>query len=133
VPSTTLAYSDPFGNGLRPYLVLAFTGINGTSGNIVGLLDTGADSTALPTGYAALMGYGPDQLERREIGTAAGLAYCWQAMVPCSASVVGAPALETDLSPTFVASATPLWGRGDIMRLFALTIEDRSQQFTLSW
>ena len=133
MPSTTLAYSSPFGDGLRPYLVLTFTGVNGASGNVVGLLDTGADTTALPEGYAALMGYQASQLERREVGTAGGLGYGWQALVPCTASVVGIPALTLNLMPMFISSPTPLWGRGDIMRLFALTIEDGAQRFTLSW
>jgi hypothetical protein len=133
VPSSTLAYSDPFGNGLRPYLVLALTGINGASGSVVGLLDTGADTTALPEGYAALMGYQPAQLARVEVGTAGGLENGWRAKTPCSASVVGAPELSLELTPTFIKSATPLWGRGDVMRLFALTIEDAKQRFTLHW
>jgi hypothetical protein len=136
VPQVTLDYSDPFGHGVRrPYLSLHFTGINQASGAVIGLLDTGADTTALPNGYASLMGYQSSQLERVEVGTAGGASYAWQAKAPCIATVVGAtpPELTLSLRPAFVESATPLWGRGDVMRLFALTIEDANECFTLAW
>jgi len=134
MPSVELGYTNPFGHGFRPYLILELTGINQASGSVIGLLDTGADTTALPQGYATLMGYETAQLDRIEVGTAAGAAYGWKAMTPCTASVPGAASvLSTQLMPTFISSATPLWGRGDVMRMFALTIEDRAQRFTLSW
>jgi len=135
VPSVELKYSNPFGNGSRPYLTMHATGINGTSGHIVGLLDSGADTTALPLGYANLMGYTADQLQRIEVGTAKGVGYGWRATVPCVATVAGAtpPTLTVSLLPTFVESATALWGRGDVMRMFALTIEDAKGTFTLTW
>jgi hypothetical protein len=133
VPSATLDYSNPFGDGLRPYLVLQLVGINGASGPVVGLLDTGADRTALPEGYLALMGYQPAQVERVKVGTASGPGWGWRARMPCSASLVGAPDLSWQLMPTFIKSATPLWGRGDIMRSFVVTFEDAKQRFTLGW
>lgn len=133
MPTVALPYTNPFGNGLRPYLVLNLTGLTGTSGPIVGLLDSGADNTALPTGYAALMGYQAPQLERIEVGTAKGSGYAWQAKDPCRATLEGS-SLTIDLHPTFVDCATPLWGRGDVMRMFtAVAIEDAAGQFTLSW
>jgi hypothetical protein len=136
VPSVELAYSNPFGHGARPYLALHLIGINGQSGPIVGLLDSGADTTALPAGYAALMGYQAPQLERVEVSTAKGSGHAWRAIVPCTASVVGAtpPLLTSEMRPTFVETATPLWGRGDVMRMFvAVAIEDAAQRFTLTW
>ncbi len=135
MPSIEIDYSNPFGDGLRPYLVLHLTGINGASGNIIGLLDTGADTTALPSGYAPLMGYDAASLERVEVGTAQGVAHAWRARTPCVATVAGAtpPTLTRSLLPTFVDSATALWGRGDVMRLFALTITDAAGKFTLTW
>ena len=39
------------------------TGINGASGNVTGLIDTGADITQLPVGFASLMGYDASTLE----------------------------------------------------------------------
>jgi hypothetical protein len=117
------------------YLAMHVTGVNGASGQIVGLLDSGADTTALPMGYANLMGYTAAQLQRIEVGTAKGVGYGWRATVPCVATVAGAtpPVLTVELLPTFVESATALWGRGDVMRMFALTIEDAREAFTLSW
>jgi hypothetical protein len=57
-----IAYRDFGWGGARPYLVLHVTGINGQSGLIPGLLDSGADNTVLPAGYAPLMGYTGDDL-----------------------------------------------------------------------
>jgi hypothetical protein len=38
------------------------------------------------------------------------------------------------MTPTFVETANPLWGRGDVMRMFiAVAIEDAAQRFTLTW
>ena len=60
MPSHRLPYTDPFGTGSkRPYLVLHVTGPSGASGAIVGVVDSGADSTCLPFSYGSLMGYGP--------------------------------------------------------------------------
>lgn len=133
MPSVTLAYSDPFGHGLRPYLVLTLTGVNGASGNVIGLLDTGADTTALPQGYAPLMGYQAAELERIPVGTAAGGTFAWKATVPCSAALPGVSSLSFQISPTFVTSDTPLWGRGDVIRAFSFEIEDAAQRFKLTW
>jgi hypothetical protein len=69
--SLLIAYRDFGWGGVRPYLVLHVTGINGASGLIPGLLDTGADSTVLPAGYAPLMGYTASDLETKQ-GTQVG-------------------------------------------------------------
>jgi hypothetical protein len=136
VPSLELAYTDFFGRGSRPYLAMQVTGINGQSGPIVGLLDSGADTTALPTGYAALMGYQAAQLERIEVGTAKGSGHGWRAVQPCTATVAGAtpPFLTLSLNPIFVETAHPLWGRRDVMAMFtAVAIEETAQRFTLTF
>ncbi len=105
MPTGVLPYTDPFGNGTRPYLALHVTGINGTSGRIVGLLDTGADTTLLPLGYASLMGYGPQTLTAATVGTAGAPADAHRADVPCAAQVVGIGDVALELHPVFVASA----------------------------
>jgi hypothetical protein len=136
VPSLELVHTDFFGHGSRPYLVMQVTGINGRSGPIVGLLDSGADTTALPTGYAALMGCQAGQLERIEVGTAQGSGHGWRAVQPCTATVAGAtpPFLTLPLTPIFVETAHPLWGWRDVMRMFtAVAIEEAAQRFTLTF
>lgn len=59
----TLPYRDVFSNGARPYLALHVPGLNGAAGDIPGLIDSGADKTSLPSGFASLMGYTAAELE----------------------------------------------------------------------
>jgi hypothetical protein len=135
VPTARLPYSDPFGNGVRPYLVVHLTGPNGRSGNVVGLLDTGADSTALPIGFASLMGYGPAMLTSTTVGTAGAPAQAFHANQPCTAEIPGMTTAPLNLRPVFVfgASASVLWGRSDFMSAFKVCFEENAKHFTLSW
>lgn len=57
--------------GARPYLFLHVTGVDGQARVIPGLIDSGADSSVLPAGYAPLLGYGRADLDRVE-GTQVG-------------------------------------------------------------
>lgn len=57
-----VAYRDLGFGAARPYLVLSVTGVNGQTGLVAGLIDSGADNTVLPAGYAPLMGYTGDSL-----------------------------------------------------------------------
>lgn len=109
-------------------------GVNGTSYGVVGLLDTGADITALPAGHAALMGYGLELLEQTTIGTADGPGVAFRATQQASAIVTGLPSVPIGLSPIFVPGAqTPLWGRTDVMRPFKVLFDDAGEEFTLHW
>jgi Retroviral aspartyl protease len=66
MPDLTVAYRD-FGLGEpRPFLVLVVTGPTGAKGSIAGLIDTGADGTVLPAGYAPLMGYTPADITAQQ-------------------------------------------------------------------
>jgi hypothetical protein len=133
MPAAVLAYSDPFGNGARPYLALHLTGINGASGAVVGLLDSGADVTSLPLGYASLMGYRPETLTSMIIGTAGAPAQAHRANQPCAAEVIGIEGVKFELHPVFVSNATPLWGRSDFMRIFRVLFDEVGQRFELHW
>lgn len=132
----TVPYLDPFSDGaVRPYLALHVTGINGQSGNIPGLLDSGADRTSLPFGYAALMGYTAADLEADQARIADGSTIpTWTAKIPSEAFAVGLPQPTFDLWPTFVpGNATrPLWGRADVFQAFPLLFNEAQQSFTLS-
>jgi hypothetical protein len=136
VPTARLPYSDPFGSGHRPYLGVHLDGVNGRGGDVVGLLDTGADSTALPIGFASLMGYGPATLRAITVGTASAPASAFQATQPCTANVLGiTTAAPLTLQPVFVfgASASVLWGRSDLMSAFKVCFEESSRHFMLTW
>ena len=133
MPGFTLAYSNPYSSGHRPYLALHVTGPSGSSGPVVGLIDSGADRTCLPLGYAALMGYQAEQLELRRGQQVGGSLNMWEAMAPARAIVVGLPKPEFELRPTFVeGSTTPLWGREDFFATFGVSFDERAQQFTIS-
>jgi len=135
VSTAELPYTNPLGTGVRPYLWVHLTGIDGMSGSFVGLLDTGADRTAMPLGYASLLGYGPSTLTPVTIGTASSPASAFEALQPCTAQATGLPTLSLSLQPVFVlgSSATVLWGRKDFMAAFKVLFDESTQQFTLSW
>jgi hypothetical protein len=132
VPALTLAYSNPYSTGYRPYLALHVTG-PGASGAIVGLVDSGADRTCLPMGYATLMGYAADQLVLHQGQGVGGSLSLWEATTPATAIVAGLPHPEIELHPTFVeGGSTPLWGRGDFFATFGVSFDERAQQFTIT-
>jgi len=110
------------------------TGVNGTSSTVVGLLDTGADTTALPVAHARFLGYELDLLQQTTIGTADGPGVAFRATRPSIAVVPGLESVPIDLSPIFVPGAqTPLWGRRDVMRPFKVLVDEAGEAFTLSW
>jgi hypothetical protein len=135
VPTYVLPYRNAFGNGFRPYLGLHVTGPNGQSGPIVGLVDSGADKTSLPAGFATLMGYTGQDLEPDTMGVADGTTTpVWNAKKPASAYVVGLPDPVFELYPTFVQgnNVTPLWGRADFFQIFTVGFDEPNQRLTLS-
>jgi hypothetical protein len=131
--SVTLVYSNPFQGGDRPYLALEVTGINGQSGSVIGLLDSGADMTQLPIGFASLMGYDQATLQPISIGTAGAPAQALRATKPCRAIIPGLPAAPVDLLPVYSPSPFALWGRTDFFAKFGVMIEEKHQRFTLHW
>ena len=107
MPSATLVYTDPFQAGIgKPYLVLHLTGINGASGHVTGLVDSGADITQLPVGYASLMGYDATTLQPMTVGTAGSPAQVVRATKPCKAYVPGLQGLTVDFLPVSAAAPT---------------------------
>jgi hypothetical protein len=130
----TRSYSDPLGTGSRPYLSLALTGPSGEPLDVLGLLDTGADSTALPQGDAALMGYTEEMLVYTTIGTAGGVGAAFRVTEPAAAVVRGGPSVPISLDPIVVpGTSLALWGRTDVMRPFKVLFDEMAQSFTLSW
>ncbi len=136
MPTHRLSYSDPFGTGVpRPYLVLYVTGPNGKSGAIPGVIDSGADMTCLPLGYASLMGYeAGSNLTLADGHQASGKMQVWAAeSTTCEAHVVGLTDHVFELRPSFVeGNEIPLWGRGDFFLAFQPTFDEVAQEFSLT-
>lgn len=130
-----LPYRDPYRIGAaRPYLSVHVTGRGGASQNIPGLLDSGADVTCLPHYYIKLLGFSLDELTRTEGHQASGMMPMWTLREgACEARVVGLDSPVFALQPSFVeGNVTPLWGRGDFFRVFAVSFDEAAQQFGLT-
>jgi hypothetical protein len=70
------------GDTPRPYLVMQVAGINRRSGLVMGMVDSGADTSSFPFAYASLMGYTPATLTQQTIGQVAGSALAYRATQP---------------------------------------------------
>ena len=128
-----VAYRDFGWGGVRPYLVLQVTGTNGRERAIPGLVDSGADSTVLPAGYAPLMGYTGADLVTKPGTQVGGSVTLRIATKPSTAYVPELPSFVFSITPYFVQGCqTALWGRADLMQQFDVTFRDRSQTFELS-
>lgn len=99
-----------------------------------GIVDSGADRTSLPDGYATFMGYGADDLEQARMAVANGSSTSgWSAKRPVRAAVVGLADVEFELLPLFVpGNAPPLWGRLDFFMAFNVGFEESAKHFTLT-
>jgi hypothetical protein len=104
--STTYAvpYRHAFG-GLRPFLQLQLTAPSGDHRPILGLVDSGADTSCMPFGFASLMGYSASDLVQERGRSASGVIEMWKATAPCRASVIGLPDHDFELWPTFLKDA----------------------------
>jgi hypothetical protein len=118
--------------GARPYLFLHVTGVSGRGRMIPGLIDSGADSSVLPAGYAPLLGYGRADLDRVEGSQVGGSVTLLLATRPSTAYVPEFPDLAFEMAPFFVHGCQhALWGRADLMRHFDITISERRQECLL--
>ncbi|MHB1860334.1 MAG: hypothetical protein ACYCUM_09530 [Solirubrobacteraceae bacterium] len=123
VPYRELGYG-----GARPYLFVHVVGPLGQSRMIPGLIDSGADRSVLPAGFAPLLGYTRTDLVRVEGTQAAGSISMLQALTPSTAHVPELPSLVFEISPFFVNGCQQaLWGRADLMRRFDVTISESRQ------
>jgi hypothetical protein len=118
--------------GARPYLFLHVAGLDGRGRTIPGLIDSGADSSVLPAGYAPLLGYGRADLDRVEGSQVGGSVALLRAIRPSTAYIPEFPELAFEMAPFFVHGCQhALWGRADLMRHFDITISERRQQYLL--
>jgi Retroviral aspartyl protease len=125
-------YSELGFGGARPYLFLQITGLDGRSRTVPGLIDSGADNSVLPAGYAPIMGYSGADLALVQGSQVSGSVTLRRATKPAAAYVPEFPDLVFDMWPFFVDGCQhALWGRADLMRHFDVTIVERLQQFSL--
>jgi hypothetical protein len=117
---------------MRPYLWLVLTGPRGGDAILIsGLVDTGADRSVLPIDYAQTLGYKVDDLAPAEIGQVEASASAWTAQKPCQAFVDGIADTKFEIEPLFVAGLNALWGRGDLMMNFTISISEKHQELSL--
>jgi hypothetical protein len=99
----------------------------------LGLIDSGADGTVLPAGYAPLMGYEPGDLEAQQGTQVGGGLTMLRAIKAARAFVPEMPDLVIDFKPCFVHGCqTALWGRKDLLHHFDVHIMERRKQFLLT-
>lgn len=133
VKRITLPYSRYSGPVPRPYLALHFVGLNGSEGDIVGLLDSGADNSCLPLGFASLMGYRPDDLQIDTCVGVGGTSDVHVARRPVTAHITGVPETTFEILPTFLPdSEMPIWGRLDFFQIYEVNFHEPRQEFTLT-
>jgi Retroviral aspartyl protease len=133
MPDLLVAYRDLGLGELRPILILHVTGPGGAEGDIAGLIDSGADGTVLPAGYAPLMGYTPADIAAHQGAGMGGSVTMHQATRPSKAFIPEMPGLVFELNPCFVQGCQiALWGRKDLMQHFDVNIMERRKQFSLT-
>lgn len=97
------------------------------------MLDTGADKSVLPLALAPLLGIESAQLAREQGQQVVGSMDVWSTTRTINARVSGL-ANEFDLNPIFIqAVQTPLLGRFDFMSVWAVGVNERTQQFSLEY
>jgi hypothetical protein len=129
----SIAYRDIGQGGVRPYLVMNVTGINGSTGPVWGLVDSGADRTSMPFGFAALMGYGTTDLTFQQGTGAGGAINTYTSNGHSSAVVPEIPLHTVRFEPVFIQGGqTVLWGRHDFMMRFDVGIFESQQRFTIT-
>lgn len=99
----------------------------------MGLVDSGADTTSFPFGYASLMGYTPATLNPQMSFGVAGSTTSYLAKEPSSMFVPEVEKIVIDIRPLFIpGSQMVLWGRDDFMMRFDVAIREKAQEFSIT-
>lgn len=100
---------------------------------VVGLVDSGADYTAMPLDYAAELGYRRKDLRIDRVQQVRGFVPAWRVSKPCTAVVRGISEIRFDICPVFMdGSLNTVWGRIDFMTAYAVELHERQHSFTLT-
>jgi hypothetical protein len=99
---------------------------------VLGLVDSGADDSCFPDGYAPLMGFADSDLESFA-GTQAG----GEAIFRCAKQSVEAwlpemPERRIKFQPTFIGGRQALWGRGDFFAAFRVSFDEPGESFEVT-
>lgn len=132
--SETIPYEYGHGKARKrkPYLWLTLKGLRGAGEvSINGLVDTGADKSVLPKGYAKMLGYKDDDLRTATVNQLQGSVSGWAAKEPCTAFVRGVKEVKFEMKPLFVDGLQVLWGRGDLMSTYEVCVSEKRKQLTL--
>jgi hypothetical protein len=116
----------------RPILGMDVTGVNGQKGAIYGLVDSGADITSLPFGWAPVLGYTPTTLTQEDFNQAGGTGTAYRAKTPCTAFVPEISEVVVTFLPSFIPGGQfVLWGRTDFMAVYDVTFQESQQRFII--
>lgn len=119
------------GTGARPYLYMIVGGLNGRNGPVLGIVDSGADMTCFPDGYAPLMGFSDEDLEPLSANQAGGETTFRRAKHQIEIWLPEMPDVRVTLQPTFIGGSLALWGRDDFFRAFRVLMDEPAQCFEL--
>lgn len=113
---------------LFPLVRVDLHGSNGTRATISGLIDSGADCSCFPLGWAQPLGIDLDGCEERRGATAGGLKtqYWWPPGLHATIADV-----ELRLTAVFGETPIALLGRQDFFRTFGVHFDERASVFTL--
>lgn len=107
----------------------------GPSGNVTipGLIDTGADTSILPFGYASLLGYTTSSLRSSQAQQVQGLADVYEATESSIAWIPGAEQITFTTLPIFIQGAlNALWGRRDFLQAFPVAFFEARKEFVVT-
>lgn len=101
---------------------------------ILGLIDTGADTSILPFGYASLLGYTVGSLKASQAQQVQGVADVHQATESSMAWIAGAPQITFTTLPIFIPGAlNALWGRRDFLQTFPVAFFEARKEFVITF
>jgi hypothetical protein len=114
-------------------LALEFIGPSGGNVTILGLIDTGADTSILPFDYASLLGYTISSLESSQAQQVLGLAEVHLETESSLAWISGAPQITFTTLPIFIPGAlNALWGRRDFLQAFPVAFFEARKEFVVT-
>jgi hypothetical protein len=96
---------------------------------VLGLVDSGADTSCFPDGFAPLMGFADSDLEQIPGTQAGGATVFRRANQPVEAWLPEMPGRRITIQPTFTGGRQALWGRGDFFVAFRVSFDELGQSF----
>jgi serine/threonine protein kinase len=115
---------EPNGDGsLAPMLPIELHDASGNAFSARGLVDTGADRTALPIDFMGMLGIVESDCIVREFVGGGGTSRAFTPQKPIPIRVLDK---AFELTPLFIEVPFPLLGREDVLAQFSISIDQRS-------